>query len=101
MDTLTLDEKQKRALRRRNKARVDKKREELVKTLNNKDKFIDYKKHTIKRLDGNPRKAGIKTAQEVRAEEAFDSQLEDADLISDAAAVEFLVDEALTKAQDS
>jgi hypothetical protein len=89
------EEKQKRALRRKNKTIAAKKRDEAVKITSSKDKFADCKKHTIKRIDGNPRKAGIKTVQELKADEALESQLED--VISDVPVVEFLVDEALTK----
>jgi hypothetical protein len=59
------------------------KRKEILTKISNRDKFEDYKKHTIKRIDGNPRKAGIKTIQELRAEEDIDSQLEDIDTTLD------------------
>lgn len=114
------EEKTKRAERRRHRMRVTKKREELAKAAGVDDKREaehlaqtgkvgkvladknneDYKKHTIKKVGRNPRKAGIKTKQELVAEEAFDTDLEDAGLISDAATVEFLVNEALEKAKE-
>jgi hypothetical protein len=114
------EEKTKRAERRRHRMRVTKRREELAKAAGVEDRLEaehlaqtgkagraladkrneDCDKHTIKRIGRNPRRSGIKTKQELIAEEAFDTGLEDAGLISDAAAVEFLVDEALRKAQE-